>query len=343
MKKPNGYWTKEKALSEALKYSSRNELRKHKRGAYNAIYRLQIQNLAFAHMIKSPKSKWNNKCTLKKEALKYKSKKEFAKAAPTAYCAALKLNIMDEISKHMKPLGHKYKRMLYAFEFPDKSVYVGLTYDYEKRYKQHMERSKIIIKKTKELGHTFIMFNEQYNVDQIGKEEKKLIEIYQRKGWKILNKAKAGSLGGLKRISYTKKQIHSSAKKYHTKKEFYLKHSKMYKYALKMNWWKDVSHHMNPQRKRWTKTSVLKESKKYKTRKQFRKKSAGAYQAVFRLNIANLAFKHMLTKRTIWTKDKIASKALKYSSRKEFEKNDQAAYSAAYRRNLLDKVCKHMM
>ena len=43
----------------------------------------------------------------------------------------------DKAFAHMKVLGDRKKRMIYAYEFPDHSVYVGLTFNYDKRDKEH--------------------------------------------------------------------------------------------------------------------------------------------------------------------------------------------------------------
>jgi predicted GIY-YIG superfamily endonuclease len=38
----------------------------------------------------------------------------------------------------MEPLGHKYKRMIYVYEFSDNFCYVGLTFNKKKRHNSHI-------------------------------------------------------------------------------------------------------------------------------------------------------------------------------------------------------------
>ena len=80
--------------------------------------------------------KWNyEKC--KEEALKYEYKKDFKKDFYGAYLHAIRRGFLDEICSHMKITGNLYKRCIYAYEFPDKYVYVGLTYNLNRRNTQH--------------------------------------------------------------------------------------------------------------------------------------------------------------------------------------------------------------
>ncbi len=44
---------------------------------------------------------------------------------------------MNEINGHFTLLGNHNKRFIYAYEFPDNHVYVGLTYSFEERNKWH--------------------------------------------------------------------------------------------------------------------------------------------------------------------------------------------------------------
>ena len=46
-------------------------------------------------------------------------------------------------------------RCIYAVEFPDNSVYIGLTYNFENRKKQHLTNSKsTVYKKVKDYPNT---------------------------------------------------------------------------------------------------------------------------------------------------------------------------------------------
>ena len=57
--------------------------------------------------------------------------------------------------------GNRYYRGLYAFEFEDNSVYVGLTYNYEERHTMHKYHTKSIKKQIESgINYKFITYNE---------------------------------------------------------------------------------------------------------------------------------------------------------------------------------------
>ena len=284
---------------------------------------------------------WNLK-NIKKEAKKYTTRTQFKKNAYSAYKKARELNILDNICSHMQPQGNKYKRMLYAFEFPDKSVYVGLTYSYEIRYKQHMNNNKEIIKKTEQMGHVFIMFNEIFSLEEIGKKENLLINKYKNQGWIILNKIKGGSLGSTTK-KWNKNSILKAAQSCQSRKEFEEKYSGAYSAAKKNKILNFIYKNVNWKLKhiKYSEKEILLEAQKYKTRNEFKNKNYKIYSSARHRKLLETACSHMKNKR-IWTEDKIAKEALKYNYRKEFQTNSRGAYNASRRMNILDKVCSHM-
>lgn len=204
---------------------------------------------------------------LEKEAKKYKTKKEFRKNSSSAYQTAKHQGILDEICKHMIHLGNKFKRALYAFEYPDKSVYVGLTYDYDKRYYTHMTENDILIRKRKQGGQLFRKFNVWYSKDIVGQKETELIEKYRKNGWTILNKAKPGGLGG-GCIIWTEELCIKEAKKYKTRSEWQKKSGSSYIRAHRMGWFKKCIAHMGL--RKWPNKPVicLEKNKKFKSIKE---------------------------------------------------------------------------
>lgn len=55
----------------------------------------------------------------KNEALKYQTKRDFRTANRNICQAMLKKGWWDEMCKHMRVLGNKYYRCIYAYEFDD--------------------------------------------------------------------------------------------------------------------------------------------------------------------------------------------------------------------------------
>ena len=189
------FWTFTKIKEKAIKCKTRTEFHTRFGSAFAAAIKLNILDKVCSHMAILCTKRTDKELEIL--ASKFKNKKEFRKRHRNAYFKALRRGILDNICKHMEILGSHYKRALYAFEYPDKSVYVGLTYNYELRYRQHMTNNKLLIKKYKKGGQTFKKFNIWYSKDIVGHKEAELIEKYRKNGWTILNKAKAGNLGSL--------------------------------------------------------------------------------------------------------------------------------------------------
>lgn len=75
---------------------------------------------------------------------------------------------------------------------------------------------------------------------------------------------------------------------------------------------------------------------------EFMEKESGAYQSAYKRGILDNICTHMLEGITTpWGIEDIQEEALKYNTRTEFQKNS-SAYQAASKRKILDNVCKHM-
>jgi hypothetical protein len=130
-----------------------------------------------------------------KSAKRCANSDEWRRKSYGVFSIARDLKILDYCyEKAWDNIAHPF-RALYAFEHPDKSVYVGLTYDYDVRYRSHMRDHAVLIKKKALGGQIFKTFNIWYPIDIVGKKEDELIEEYRSNGWTILNKARGGSLG----------------------------------------------------------------------------------------------------------------------------------------------------
>src|SRR5436190_24365512 len=121
----------------AAKYESRTAFRRDSPAAYAAAYMYWVMDLVCNHMKSLRRPDWTPD-QIADEAKKYSSRSEFEKGNLGAYKAAHRRCLLDAVCGHMRPKGHRFKRAIYIYEFADKSVYVGLTYDYERRHWQHM-------------------------------------------------------------------------------------------------------------------------------------------------------------------------------------------------------------
>jgi len=110
-KKPNGYWTKDRCIEEALKYTTRSGLEAGSSGAYNAALQNGWMDDICGHMEekKKPAGYWNrDRCA--EEALKYTTRQAFSNDSGGSYNVSRRNGWLDDICGHMeerrKPNGY---------------------------------------------------------------------------------------------------------------------------------------------------------------------------------------------------------------------------------------------
>lgn len=208
-----------------------------------------IQNKLFI-FYNTPTKKYNGYWTHKrcaKEALLYKSKTMFSKYSKGAYKKARIYGWLDDICKHMSIIGDRKHKCIYSYEFPDNHVYVGLTYNTKKR--QNHRNSDPYDQVTKYIKETGLIpihkqLTEYIPVDEAIKLENDFIQKYKNENWIILNKNKAGGIGG-NTLYWTYEKCLKEALKYSNKKMF-LTHSRgAYQSAYRNKWLNNICSHMN--------------------------------------------------------------------------------------------------
>lgn len=350
--KPMGYWNNfEKCQKEALKFQKRSDFYKNAPGATNAAKKHGWTEQICRHMepTEARKGYWQNFETCQLEALKYKTKAEFRKHCPSAIGAAKKNGWHEEICSHMEPLGSKYKRAIYAYEFADKSVYVGLTFNYSHRHSQHLASKSHIGKKLRITKFSHKQFKVWHSVNESQVEETRIIEEYRQNGWKILNRAKPGGIGS-NMGKWSLESCREVAKKCKSRKEFMDNFSSGYQMSLKHGWLDEICSHMKTTRKRdghWNiKENCITEAKKFKLRIDFLKGSPSAYNSCRKHGWLKEAYEHMELSRKpklFWNDLKnLRKEAKKYKTRNQFKRNSTYVYGAAIRLKLLDTICAHM-
>ena len=246
---PRIIWTKDKCREEALKYKSRKEFEKNS-PAYQAAKRNGWLDDVCEHMkpvLKSDNYWTKEKCA--EEALKYKYRSEFAKNSPMAYVKSGRMGWKDEICSHMKTNGNKYKRCIYAIEFPDNHVYIGLTKNIDERFREHLndiKNNSIVLKYHKQTGLLPIVrqLTDYLDVEEASKLEQVKLDSYIENGWTILNIAKCGNVGG-NNIKHTKNICAKEALKYTSRNDFKKGSNSIYRAALRNKWLDEICSHMN--------------------------------------------------------------------------------------------------
>lgn len=287
------YWTKENCFKVALECENKHEFETKYRGAYAACIKNKWFVEACSHMLQMKKinNYWNKeKCH--EEALKYNTKTKLSKFSRGAYKSALKNKWLDEICSHMSIQGSLYKRYNYIYEFSDNHVYIGLTYDINRRNNDHLnDENSPVYNHIKETGlKPILTYDDLKNAGDAQKKESELIFEYLKKGWNILNKAKAGGLGMIK-TKYTKDIAYNEAIKYKSRIEFQKESRSIYRFCLATKIIDEVCAHMKI---KMTKNICKTEAIKYITKKEFYCNSPNAYRFSLRNKFLDEICLHML-------------------------------------------------
>ena len=304
IRKSNGYWTKEKCQEEALKYETRKIFHINSNSAYLISHKNEWLDEICSHMneIIKPKNYWTKeKC--QEEALKYKNKSDFLKNS-IAYFISIKKGWLNDICSHMIITGNRYKRCIYAAEFDNNHVYIGLTYNINTRIENHKDKRKNTtvykyIQKNNKLP-IFKKISDYIEVNEASKLEGIILEEYKKNGWIILNKVKCGAVGG--GIFYwTKEKCQEEALKYKTRKELHKKNSSVWVSSINNKWLDEICFHM--------------------------------------INNGRLQVKN-----GFWQiKENCRVEALKYKTRSEFSRNGNGAYKSCIKNKWIDELCYHML
>lgn len=333
-------WTKEMAHQEALKYQYPDQFQTHSNKAYQAAFHHGWLPDITKHMT-TVQNRWTNE-SIWEEALKYETKKEFKKNANGAYQSAYARGILDDVTGHMRILGNKLNRHIYVYEFPDKSVYVGLTFDTKERDKRHKTKEKSQVFKyiqSTGLSPDFKVVTETpIPAKDAQKMEDETINMYRNSGWKILNVAKAGGLGSTVLDNYTKEDVMKIASQYNTKTEFCKERQNVCNLAKRMGWYEEATAHMEVKNIMWTMDMLRDEALKYNTRNEFKHGSPNAYKSAQTRKILDDITSHMGSPKKnqherSWSNNKefASIEASKYSTIKDLRKNDPGLYTAILR------------
>ncbi len=279
-------WNKDKVFQEALKYNTKNDFRNNSKKAYDAAILHGWYDEVTAHM--NPLlTRWTKEMA-HQEALKYNNRSDFMNNSRNAYQSAVSNKWIDDITSHMEYLGNLFKRLVYVYEFPDKSVYVGLTMNKSERDRTHKkEGSKsAVLKHIKETGLTpeyKIISDDYIDASDAQNLEKCTIEKYKNDGWNVLNKAKAGGLGGRCLVSWTLDKTEKEALKYDTITKFSEGSRTAFLTAKRNGWIPQITQHMKVLKIKRTPESLYNIMSNYKTINDFRIGDINSFQAANRI------------------------------------------------------------
>ena len=346
--KPHGYWTPDRIREISMKYDSRTAFKHGDNKAYQAAQQHGWLDEVCSHMT-ACYTTWSYESVMK-EALKYEFRTAFEDCSPGAYAHAARNNYLDEACSHMSIIGNRCKRAIYALEFPNNSVYVGLSFNPEGRLKKHGNSSnnKHVREYVKSQAYYHeVIFEGWYDQRNVKIAEEDTIRYYEDLGYNVLNIHKAGGLGGSS-IKWTKDEIHKVALNYNSRSEFCDAFGGAYGAARKYGWLDDVCSHMEPLIKPpgyWTYERVVKEALKYTNKTAFTVGSSRAYNLARLNGWLDEICSHMISinkPKGYWTLERCFKEALKFTYKTDFHKTSSAAYHVLLKVRLLDDACSHM-
>ena len=347
---------KETCRREALKYKTRSEFQKGNDGAYTYALRHGLLDEICSHMELVHVVKWNSKEACHNEALKYNLRSEFQHGCDSAYNYALKHGFLDEICSHMEVVGNMQKRCIYAFEFEDNYVYIGLTCNIRRRERSHLTKKKSpVFRHIESTGLTpsLIIVHDYTSKDIAGILEDETINIYRKNGWHILNRIKAGALGSLPK-KWTKERCLSTLQGCSSLAEFKTCFPGAYN-SCQANKWMDDVYQIYPET--YTLAEIRKEAAKYQYRQDFWRYSRDAYNSALKQRVLGKVCSEIgLKMKSVAVEDfsydnlnvpkqefeELKSIAQKYQTKNAFKKGDKTAYKKACRLQVLQAICSHM-
>ena len=95
-RKPVGYWTYERCIEEAMKYSTRQELRDNNEYVYKFLLKNGWLDEWFGKRNYKPMGYWNNYERCREEALKFDTKKDFQKSCSGGFNSAFRHGWLDD-------------------------------------------------------------------------------------------------------------------------------------------------------------------------------------------------------------------------------------------------------
>jgi len=341
IKKPSGYWTKERCYEVALKYKTKNEFIINEKSAYWAAREYGWYDEINSHFVSR---NWTiEKC--QNVALKYNTRADFIKGSHRAYDYAQKNNLLDVVCSHMtegnKPLNYWNKERCYeeALECKTRKEFYQ---NHSSAYSSASLNGWLdeITTHFKRIGNWVFRCVYAYefsdNFAYIGL-------TYNLKKRDLCRKTNKKD-GVTKHINETKLQPTIKQLTEFIPIDDAANLEKEYIKKYRENGWNMLNIKRGGETGGglvvWTFEMCRQEALKYKTRKDFYTNSPKAYSAVCNHKWHKEITGHMST--NIYDKKKCREIALTCKSRKEFWENHPGVAASAKRNGWYDEITMHM-
>lgn len=295
------YYTDEELAEIAKRYKTHKEFNENDHSALIAIRTRGLYEQLCGHL-EFDCSRRRSEEQFAEIAARYDNLKEFLENEKSVYQAMAKRGLHTKLCSHMKRSGGLALRKIYVFTFSDGYAYVGLTDNIERRYWEHINGKKkptSITKHIKETGATFEfkVLTDYLDKDTASRMECEYIKQYADSGWKMLNIANGGCLGGGSSQFYSDKYIKKVIAKYEYYEDLRIEEQNLVAYLRRNKLFdKYCSHikHKKRERMRWTLERAIEAAKECKNKTDFYKRY---YQAREILKKAGLLDKYFPKRR----------------------------------------------
>jgi predicted GIY-YIG superfamily endonuclease len=254
-------------------------------------------------------------------------------------------HLLEKCHSHMRPpieITKDYQ--VYAYEFADKTAYVGLTGNPEVRHANHLKYGYVAEQIKKGVSYQFKVIADKLAPNLAAELEIKSISDYKL-SWSVFNRHPGGGFGTV-RAKYSYKQIFETAKNYKSKILFHRAHHGMSqsvrnrpflwkRLCQELNWPKHAGH-------RWTYETCLKEAQKFEWVVDW-VSSSPSYNAASKHGWVNrikkevgFVYKKQISK---WTFEACLAEARKFNNPSNWQyKSGNGSYSSARRKSWLKQI-----
>jgi predicted house-cleaning noncanonical NTP pyrophosphatase (MazG superfamily) len=277
-----------------------------------------ILNIASAGSLGGNDIKWDD-ASLKKEALKYKTIKEFREKAHGAYSTALTKGF-EKFGAHL--------------------TYERTYWDLEKVKKEALKYSTI----------SDFLANGLVGAYEWAKRNNVSDEVFGHMNHKAKPKSKTRPKGIEKfgahlkyeRTYWNLEKVNEIAPKYTRKHDFRNQEASAYSWALRNKLVDEICSHMESKVQKWTLKKVMKVAENYDSMSIFQKEKRSAFEWARKSEFFEEICGKMKPLRKSWNLELVIEEAKKHSSKSEFQKRSGSAWGWAQRNKALEEVYKHL-
>lgn len=351
--KQHAPYTYEDCYEIALNFESRVALARGNVGVYQAaLNHGWLDDYTWFKSKQKPYNYWT-KDRVTNEAKKYKSRGEFHDNNGTAYSKARINGWLDDftwLKDERIDISKDKVDCVYSYEFESlKAVYIGRTLMRRAhiRDKEHIfvENDSVYLFARK--NHLSVpkikILENNLTIAEGVEKEGYYIEVYKSNGWKIINRAKSGSIGKIGSNKWTKETCYEEALKYQTRGEFASLCGSAYEVSRRNGWLEEYIWFKEMQKPcgYWDSyENCYNAAQTCKRVSEFVKKFNAAYVSARKHGWIK-EYTWFETKRTAhnkkWFYDNTLEEAQKYNTRTEFARKAHGAYKAAVANKWLDE------